>query len=197
MKKLLIALIVIFIAFSLLQPDSVETGPGMKAVSVPEQKAAQTDNETLARIDEYRLTALASFSIQAKILGKKRYYLGRESDLSPIDLALGWGSMSDERVTSQINISQRNRWYYWQTDNFPIPRREIETSSANMHMIPANDTVRDQLLSLSEGQIIELTGYLVRADAPDGWRWISSTTRTDTGNGACELVYVERMRVVL
>jgi hypothetical protein len=105
--------------------------------------------------------------------------------------------MSDERVTSQINISQRNRWYYWQTDNFPIPRREIETSSANMHMIPANDYVRDQLMALNEGQVIELSGYLVRADAPDGWRWVSSMTRTDTGNGACEVVYVERLRVLL
>jgi hypothetical protein len=38
----------------------------------------------------YQITPLASFVIKAKVLSKNSYMLGRESDLSPIDLALGW-----------------------------------------------------------------------------------------------------------
>jgi hypothetical protein len=75
-------------------------------------------------------------------LSSERYSLGREADLSPVDLALGWGKMSDEAVLSKINITQSNRFYYWHVDAFPIPRREIEINSANMHMIPADDRIK-------------------------------------------------------
>jgi hypothetical protein len=40
------------------------------------------------------------------------------------------------------------------------------------------------------GDRVRIEGWLVEATAPDGWRWRSSLTREDTGNGACELVYV-------
>ena len=35
-----------------------------------------------------------------------------------------------------------------------------------------------------------LAGWLVQADASDGWRWRSSLSRDDSGAGACEVVYV-------
>jgi hypothetical protein len=72
----------------------------------------------------------------------------------------------------------------------PIPRREVETSSANMHLIPANDQVRQALDAISTGENIRLRGFLVEARAEDGWRWRSSLTREDTGNGACEIILV-------
>jgi hypothetical protein len=75
----------------------------------------------------------------------------------------------------------------------PIPRREIETHSANMHMIPADEVIEDALLDLRPGEIVSLRGKLVRVEAGDGWRWVSSMTRKDTGGHACELVYVERI----
>ena len=113
-----------------------------------------------------------------------------------LDLALGWGRMSDARVLADIDITQSGRWYRWRTDDFPIPRREIETHSANMHLIPANDRVEDELDDIDAGQIVELRGYLVGVEADDGWRWISSLSREDTGASACELVYVQRARIV-
>ena len=123
--------------------------------------------------------------------------MGRESDLSPVDLALGWGNMSDERILSDIEISQSGRFYRWQVDSFPIPRREIETHSANMHLIPANEAVKDEIEKVREGEIIEISGSLVEVlSNNDGWRWTSSLTRTDTGSGACELILVDSFNIV-
>ena len=65
-----------------------------------------------------------------------------------------------------------------------------------MHLIPADEIVEDTLDDIRQGQIVDLKGYLVRADAADGWRWISSLSRNDTGARSCELVYVERARIV-
>ena len=50
---------------------------------------------------------------------------------------------------------------------------------------------RRDLDRVRTGELIHLEGFLVDASRPDGWRWHTSMTRDDTGNGACELVYVE------
>ncbi|MET0029558.1 MAG: hypothetical protein ABW101_18155, partial [Candidatus Thiodiazotropha sp.] len=138
---------------------------------------------------------LARFDIKAKILSKKYYSLGRESDLAPIDLALGWGNMSDEKVLQTIRISQSNRYFHWRVDEFPIPRKEIETHASNMHIIPADTATESAIRDARKGEIVQFSGYLVKVDTQDGWHWSSSLSRSDTGNGACELVWVENFQV--
>jgi hypothetical protein len=71
-----------------------------------------------------------------------------------------------------------------------LPKDEIARSSANMHMIPSDVRVAAALRKVREGDDVRIDGWLVQVDAADGWRWRSSTTRDDTGSGACELVYV-------
>jgi hypothetical protein len=46
------------------------------------------------------------------------------------------------------------------------------------------------LHEVEPGQRVRIDGWLVQVDAKDGWHWRSSTTREDTGGGACEVVYV-------
>lgn len=195
MVKLLVILLIAVLAWKvLLQDDAIELGPGVHAAEMPQQE--KLDSPRSFGHAGYRVTPLAEFSIRAKVLSREDYSSGRESDLSPLDLALGWGRMSDEAVLQHIEISQSGRWYRWRTGQLPIPRREIETHSANMHMIPADDLVQDILDDIRRGQIVELSGFLVRADADDGWRWVSSLSREDTGGHSCELVYVKRARIV-
>ena len=137
------------------------------------------------------LQPLAGFSIEARVLSREDYRLGREADLSPTDLALGWQRMREDAVLSQLQISQSSRWYsYRWKDQPPLPPREIARSSANMHMIPANDAVADALADIGKDDHVRIDGWLVEATASDGWRWRSSTTREDTGGGACEVMYV-------
>ena len=64
-----------------------------------------------------------------------------------------------------------------------------------MHMIPATAEVERRLLHVRSGQVVALTGYLVEVHGLDGFRWRSSLTREDTGNGACELVWVDKLEV--
>ncbi len=141
----------------------------------------------------YRFTNPEPFDLEARVLSVQDYAMGREAELSPTDLALGWGRMMDDEVVSRIEISQRGRWYHWRTEEFPIPRTEIARSSANMHMVPANEAVALALQKVDEADRIRVVGQLVDISAEDGWRWQSSRSRTDTGNGACELVLLERI----
>ena len=192
-KSLLFVLAIAYGAYQHFHHRPVIQSPGITAPDTPVQNTPH--GTTSFTLKGYQLTPLADFAIEARVLSVKRYSLGREADLSPVDLALGWGPMSDESVLKRIDISQGNRFYFWHVDEFFIPREEIEINSANMHMIPADSEVEKSLDSIREGQVVRLQGYLVEASASDGWKWRSSLSRADTGNGACEVIYVKTISV--
>ncbi len=142
----------------------------------------------------YQIKPLADIALEARVLSYQTYSSDKESELSPIDLALGWGPMSKESVISEIDISQKGRWYFWETQNFPVSRKAIENNSANMHIIPANRLLAESLMDVQEGDIIRLKGFLVEC-SQGNWKWKSSLTRNDTGDGACEVIYITDFKV--
>ncbi len=168
-----------------------DISPGAEAVAAPQQARSSTQPFDL---NGYRIEPLAHFKIRARVLSRENYATDKEADLSPTDLALGWGRMSDIDVYEQLHITQSGRFYFWRYDNEPpIPRDEIVNSSANMHLIPANDEVRRALARVRQGQIVNIEGELIEATQANGWRWRSSLTRSDSGAGACEVVWVESL----
>lgn len=167
---------------------------GVIAPDDPVQTDFDSPPPTIAFKDA-TLHPLAKFSLTARVLSRENYRFDAESDLSPTDLAFGWGRMSDTAVLQHLKIGQGGRFYYWSTQQFPIPQREIETHSANMHMLPANALVAYELKRVRAGDVVTLDGLLVEADKAGGWRWRSSMTRNDTGDGACEVVYVESLSI--
>jgi hypothetical protein len=192
-----ISLIVIlgFIIAWLFWPEKeVKYPAGVLVKEVPYQKNISNGNSW--EKDDYKITPLADFHLKARVLSLEWYHMDRESDLAPVDLALGWEEMSNQANLDRIDISQGNRWYHWSTKKFPIPRRDIETESANMHIIPADDKIEDTLDKVVKGNIIELKGYLVFIEAKDGWKWKSSLTRNDTGGGACEVIWVNDFKII-
>ena len=186
---------------SLPPPAAPATAAGTAAIDCPlpprvERGAAPLQSDVPASmpalaIEGATLQPLAGFSIEARVLGREDYHLGREADFSPTDLALGWGRMTDDTVLAQLQISQSGRWYHYRWKNQPpIPLDEIVRSSANMHMVPANDVVAAALSDVEAGDRVRIDGWLVQINGAEGWRWRSSLTREDSGGGACEVVYV-------
>jgi len=183
------------VAFGAYQHFHVKSVHDNKPTAQTQQeKQASTVNNTF-QLNGYTLSPIAPFAIEARVLSSKHYSSDREADISPVDLALGWGRMADENIIKDVSIVQKGRFYFWRVLQFPIPRREIETSSANMHMVPANADIEAALKAVETGQTVSIKGSLINVKADDGWQWKSSTTRNDTGKGACELVYVEQLLV--
>jgi len=195
MKKLLF--ISVLVGAALWQHDQnlvIAQADGVIAAADPIQ--LNLNNARAFTHEDYSFTPLANFSFEARVLSRKKYNRGREAELSPLDLALGWGPMSDNQVLEQIDISQRNRFYFWRVEQFPISKNEIIRHSSNMHMIPSDDQVAQQLAKVRTGDVVAITGQLVKIHADDGWQWQSSLSRTDTGSGACELVWVKAVSIL-
>lgn len=143
------------------------------------------------RKGDVSIKPLATFSLSARVLSRADYHWDSGASVSPVDLALGWGRMSDSAVLDKMEISQSMRFFSWRVKQFPIPEQEIIESAANMHLIPANAAVEREIKRTHVGDIVTFDGYLVEADWPNGGKWVSSLTRSDSGPGACELVWVE------
>lgn len=173
---------------------AVAPPPGVLVPDAPRQTTLAADDAQPFEFDGYRLTPLAGFELQARVLGTETYRFDRLASLVPTDLALGWGRMSDSAVLKRIDISQSGRFFFWQVTQFPIPQDELIASAANMHLIPANATVRRAIGSVRVGQVITLRGKLVEAQSPGGVTMRSSLRRDDTGAGACELIWVEDLQ---
>jgi hypothetical protein len=144
------------------------------------------------RLGEFTVAPLAGFSAEARVLSREDYRFGPESALSPTDLALGWQRMADPTVYGRLDITQSGRWYHyrWGAEGPPLPVDEIVRSSANMHLVPADQNVARALDRVKPGQTVRLQGWLIEVRSEDGWTWRSSLTREDSGSGACELIYV-------
>ena len=169
--------------------------PGVLVKNPPVQKDIPA--KPLGIVGEWNITAVAEYRLRGIVLGKKRYHSGPQSELVPVDVAVGWGKMSDQAVIDGLGISMTNRFYFYEWQNVPpIAQDEIKVSSANNHVIAANDAVRKVISGLRVGQIVTMKGYLVNAAGPGGGMWNSSLRRDDTGNGACELFYVESAQAV-
>jgi hypothetical protein len=84
----LVLLAALLIAFWLTDPFS-SSPPPVEAprVSVPLDHNQPIQNNlaepSRVRVNDYQLTLLAEFSIDARVLGREDYRLGREADLSP------------------------------------------------------------------------------------------------------------------
>lgn len=163
--------------------------PGALTPDDPVQE--NVDDGPRWEIGDYSVQALARFEIDARVLSAEHYRFDRGADLSPVDLALGWGPMSSNAVIDTLEISQGGRFYQWWSREPMIAPAEITRHSANMHLVPIDPAVRAALLDARRGSLVHLKGWLIEARGKDGFRWRSSLSRADSGAGACELVLVE------
>lgn len=187
--KLILALAAVgFGAFALMTSGAIDRPPGVLAANEPLQRLVQ---RPAFQFGDYQLTPLAEFDVEARVLSVEKYRTDLSSKLSPIDFALGWGPMSDSAVLDHFRVKQGGRFFSIYPDEQAIDMKVALLSAANMHLIPASGTLEDELKRVRPGNIVRLRGQLVSALGPNNFTWRSSLTRADTGNGACELFYVE------
>ena len=195
MKKLLFLAIVAAMVWAYVQFLGARTyPPGILVKNDPVQVMIDTPMDALQK-SGFSLKPLARYTIDARILHTKHYWIGYVSSLVPYDVAIGWGPMSDQAVLDKLTISQGNRFYFYEWKGSPpIPMDQIFCQSANMHLIPSTSAVRSAIAWLRPGDIVRMRGFLVEATDPANPGmppWRSSLSRTDTGNGACEIMWVE------
>ena len=188
-----VAALLFLAAWRLYSQRDIERPAGMVAASEPRQQLIEVAPGV--EHDGFLLRPRAELSATVRILSRKDYSAGDLAGLVPTDFAVGWGPMSDSANLRGIQIQQRDRFYYWRTETWPLSREVIQTHSANWHVIAGSEAVGRVLGALQVGSVVELRGQLVDVQGATGNR-MTSLSRGDTGAGACEILLASSARIV-
>lgn len=144
---------------------------------------------------------VAKYSISGRVVDVQNYYgYDIRNNLSPKDIGISWGFLANEKNHRKVTWSSAgNRYLSWySSDGMWINEmggtNKITEYCSNNHLIPSDNKNKKLIDSIKEGDFVRIEGYLVNVycKKSDGsyFNWNTSTSRNDTGNGACEIVYV-------
>lgn len=196
-RRLIVALMVIAVllmAQSLLVDNGVSyqgsITPPVQIELIPPEKLSIVGDE-----GEVAIRLLAEYKLKGVVKAKKKYN-DYPSQISKYDIAIAWGDLNKEKYDEHIKYTQGSRWYYYNySGDFPKDGDFIASNSANVHLVHSNQEILDKLKKIRRNDYVSIEGYLIEAIFPNG-PWRSSLSRTDTGNGACEILYVIKIDIV-
>ncbi len=198
-RILALCLAVVFV-FSCGPSPSGRDGTPIDVLEPPGLERQKPEIVRLSR-DGYDITITrkACYTVRGIVVGRENYYSGWNSLVSPADVALCWGKIAENGTYRRLKWSQGNRWYFWRAgEDFGYSNDFIAGHSSNNHLIPSTPNLEKAVKGLKEGDAVELAGHLADVAATKQTRnywWNSSMTTEDRGDGACEIIYLTRLKV--
>ncbi len=118
--------------------------------------------------------------------------------LNVADLCVVYGANVKSAVYSDLDYWS-DQWTCWVRGNSAeVMGRFSGEALSNNHLLTDSKSMAKKLRNLRIGDQIKLSGYLAEYSHNHGRPFFrgTSTTRTDTGNGACETIYVEDLELL-
>ncbi|MDR3056352.1 MAG: hypothetical protein LBU53_13335 [Zoogloeaceae bacterium] len=116
--------------------------------------------------------------------------------LNTADLCVVWGKNAFSGLYTEFSFAS-GQWTCWyQTRSDEAWRQFSEDQLSNNHMLSHQAQVRATLKRVRVGDQIHIKGHLVEYSHDGGFQRGSSTTRADRGNGACETIFAEDLRIL-
>jgi hypothetical protein len=178
--------------------DTITQGEPLQAV---------TDQRVFTAIIKgytYTITPRATYAISGLVVSQHRgdalFNMYHKADPGNVeDVCVVWGEAIANGSYRKVTYESGEFTCYYSWSGILSPPFNPE-KMANNHLIPANDTVAHQIRGIRPGDQIRMNGLLVDYRVSSGGRDVftrqTSLTRKDTGNGACEIVYVTDMHVI-
>lgn len=136
------------------------------------------------------------YTIAGQVLLRRPYTWDATAEISPLDLAIGWGVMATPETRDNFALTGGKRIVHIRGTDPTKDPWPIMSLWSNTHIIPASDAVRDAAQALQPGQRVRLHGYLMKVSGARGLIWEGSTSRDDRGFSACEIMLVERIEII-
>jgi hypothetical protein len=127
--------------------------------------------------------------------GESTMHRRSNDHLNMADLCVVWGSTAASPYLSEISF-----WNGIFTCNFSTQSRAAWDSIqmreiSNNHLLSADDLIRRRVGDVKIGDQVHVRGWLASYGSGAGKRG-TSTTRDDTGNGACETIFIDDFEIV-
>lgn len=170
-------------------------------VDLPDPVQTETSGEIVKEVGGYDVSfELKAHYVITGLVVEKRYYFPHkiENKLSRFDLGIVWGPLLAEDLDKYMTFKNNgNRFLTYRYSNDLTQKlgskEAVINSLSNNHVIHSDETILKQIRNVKEGDYIKIEGYLVYVTMNGKnsvTHWDSSLSRTDHGDGACEIIYV-------
>ena len=116
--------------------------------------------------------------------------------LNVADLCVVWGDTARSPLLDRIKFWNGIFTCNFSTRDQAAWRAFDVTEVSNNHLVSDDARVRDAIDRVRIGDQVRIRGSLSAYISPNGSKRGTSTTRTDTGDGACETIYVDDFEIV-
>ncbi|MBL8470160.1 MAG: hypothetical protein KF778_02810 [Rhodocyclaceae bacterium] len=127
-------------------------------------------------------------------------YIHREwqDALNAVDFCVIWGPNAASGAYRDIHFSSTQFECHYRTSSDSAWAAFDSTAVSNNHLLAENAALAAALREARVGDQVHVRGYLAEYShgVGAGFRRGTSTTRDDTGNGACETIYVEQFELL-
>lgn len=211
-KKFLYIILLIGLAITFFTRNNYRKVQNIDSVVLKEPVQENLSDHDLIEFEKddfkYELTPLYEYEISALVVHKMDYRIFsiyKTDSVFPMDLCMLWGKNVEDKIYQDkaLSFSQDMRFCFarWTRDlNFNTD--EI----SNTHLVIKDADLRKKINQISVGDQVRIKGKLVNVEAknlgspgkydPANLSLNSSTTREDSGAGACEIIYVEELDIL-
>jgi len=118
--------------------------------------------------------------------------------LNVADLCVVWGNNIRNEAYQALSFSSGQFVCYVESKSQEDFARFDATALSNNHLLTADARLAKRIQNVRVGDQVRFSGYLAEYSHNHGVPFMrgTSTVRTDTGNGACETVFVEDFEVL-
>lgn len=152
------------------------------------------------------MTKVAKYKIIGRVESISYHYgiVDITKKLSTRDFQLSFGEIALDKNSNRISYNSSGRYGAWYCNSQEFLNEYgtfdvISKNTSNNHIVPANDEIKKIAESVEVGNVVEIEGYLstYKWSTEKGEHfWGTSTSRNDSGDGACETIYVESLKII-
>lgn len=119
-------------------------------------------------------------------------------NLNVTDLCVVWGSNALGGAYQKLSFSSGQWTCNWQTSSDEALRAFDANKISNNHILTDDARLAKKLRNVRIGDQIHITGQLTsyKHQAGQSFSRGTSTVRTDSGNGACETIFVDEVNIL-
>lgn len=154
----------------------------------------------------YEITPLFEYELYGLVVTEHSsgswldYYREKWKDFINLkDLCVVWGENIESRVYQELTFKSGSYTCYIDfksgVDRKGAYEKFKNEALSNNHLLSENDELNQRILKAQRGDQVYLKGYLAKYSHDDFSRG-SSTTRSDSGNGACETIYLTDFEII-
>jgi hypothetical protein len=162
--------------------DPVQTPSSRPAFSV----AFEDRTHPITPLHEYEIAGMIVSCGFSETLSE--YYKDR---LNILDVGLIWGDNLDPEIYRKVKFHTNGVRLFWKAKNRSDFDKIDETKISNNHLLCVDPELTKQVKALKRGDVISIKGFLANYSGRK-----SSVTRTDRGDGACEVLWVNELKVL-